>query len=107
MPDAVAGVVEDHPLGARDRVERVVSAIEPLVVDIIGGPDRAGLADEPPDLRGENEVVAYGLSRGQRIVTAGTSRLHEGAAIRVVGPSGLGASPVEREPAVAQAARPR
>jgi multidrug efflux system membrane fusion protein len=47
---------------------------------------------------GENEVVAYGLSPGQRIVTAGTSRLHEGATIKVLGASDLGASPVERDP---------
>jgi multidrug efflux system membrane fusion protein len=47
---------------------------------------------------GENEIIAYGLSAGQRIVTAGTSRLQEGATIRVLGSSDLGASPVERQP---------
>ena len=58
---------------------------------------------------GEDEVVAYGLSSGQRIVTAGTSRLHEGAAIKLLGPSGLGAASADREPVSAhwgQSAKP-
>jgi hypothetical protein len=58
---------------------------------------------------GEDEVVAYGLSSGQRIVTAGTSRLHEGATIKLLGPSGLGAAPADREPVSAhwgQGAKP-
>jgi membrane fusion protein, multidrug efflux system len=46
---------------------------------------------------GENEVIVYGLVSGQRIVTAGTSRLHEGAPVKLLGPPGLGASPIERE----------
>jgi multidrug efflux system membrane fusion protein len=47
---------------------------------------------------GENEVIAYGLSPGQRIVTAGASRLYEGATIKLLGPSELGAAPTDREP---------
>lgn len=54
---------------------------------------------------GENDVVAYGLSPGQRIVTAGASRLREGESIRILGPSGLGASSVDRDPTVPHAAQ--
>jgi len=54
----------------------------------------------------ENEVIVYGLVSGQRIVTAGTSRLREDAAVKLLGPSGLGASPVERGPTVVQGAAP-
>src|SRR5262245_9511455 len=46
---------------------------------------------------GENEIVVYGLSPGQRIVTAGSSRLREGATVKLLDASGLGASPIERE----------
>src|SRR5262245_8206618 len=45
---------------------------------------------------GESEIVAYGLSPGQRIVTAGTSRLREGAPVKVLSAAGLGASPTQR-----------
>src|SRR4029450_2085805 len=55
---------------------------------------------------GENEVIVYGLVSGQRIVTAGTARLREDAAVKLLGPSGLGASPVERGPTVVQGAAP-
>jgi multidrug efflux system membrane fusion protein len=53
---------------------------------------------------GEDGIVAYGLSPGQRIVTAGTSRLREAEKITVLGPSGLGAPPTAREPMAAPSA---
>jgi membrane fusion protein, multidrug efflux system len=46
---------------------------------------------------GENEILAFGLSPGQRIVTAGASRLREGASVKLLDAAALGASPVERE----------
>ena len=45
---------------------------------------------------GQDEVVAYGLSPGQRIVTAGASRLREGTTVKVLGPAALGAPPADR-----------
>src|SRR4029453_13284733 len=67
----------------------------------IVNPEGTSVASVPIRLgapAGENEIVAYGLSPGQRIVTSGASRLREGETIKVLDPSGLGASPVERAP---------
>jgi len=70
--------------------------------------DGAAVTSHPVELGppvGESEIIVYGLSPGQRIVTAGTSRLREGETIKVLDSSGLGASPVERQPTTMHSAQ--
>jgi len=71
-------------------------------------PDGATVTSRPIELGppvGESEIIVYGLSPGQRIVTAGASRLREGETIKVLDSSGFGASPVERQPTTMRSAQ--
>jgi multidrug efflux system membrane fusion protein len=56
---------------------------------------------------GETEVVAFGLHDGQRIVTAGASRLREGESVRPLTAADLGAPQTWREPIVTAGGQPR